>query len=345
MPKIKMEAFPKKMMLWISGLYAVHFIFAILWLSTPEIVFPKLYPDKSYVNNTGRRVFFGLVTMPGDKRQDWANAMWLSELNKYTPHEGVFICKEGKELPDTKYLHPSKEDYEVINRMERGRSDRDRAMKRYIGAKYFYENTDYDWYWSATDDVYIDIQSLDNFLDYLTSRYDPRKDVVFKSHLIYHLNLYFPQGGSGYIFSRKAVEKFLEFGLDFVKQIITCDDCEFWRMRYLMNLTIKEMSTQYIFGRGCNLKHIRVRSLMNPGECPLDFPVGGVYDEPQPIKDMVAYHSIYDYYHGYRIIDIASRKNKYLHYYIRYKDLVFCNVKETENMSISQKADYALAKI
>lgn len=290
------------------------------------IIFPKLYPDLRTKGATNTTIFFALISMAGDVRQDFSNAMWLREINKYSPHKGVFLCKEGRKLPGVQYLQPSKEDYEIINMLPSATADRDRAMKRLIGAKYFYEKTNYDWYWSATDDLYIDIPNLHRLMESLESKYNPRKDIVYKAHTIYNKGVYYPQGGTGYIFSRKAVGEFLKFGLDFVKNITKWDDYEFWRLRKIFNLSIKDVSTHYMYGQGFSFKNLTdPKQLDNLKECPMEFPLQGIYDFAAPMCDMVAYHSIFQFYDCYRNLRIAAMNNPRMHYYIGHMDVYFCN--------------------
>ena len=292
----------------------------------PEIVFPKLYPDLRTKGATNTTIFFGLVSMPSDIRQDFTNAMWLREINEYSPHEGVFLCAEGRELPGVGYLHPSKEDYKIINVNKRFAQDRDRAIKRYIGAKYFYEKTNHDWYWTATDDLYIDIPKLHNLMKYLESNFDSRNDIVFKGHTIYNMGIYYLQGGVGYILSRKAVKKFLEFGIDFIKNINTYDDCATYDIRKMFNLTIEEMSTHYLYGQGFSFKNLKKPEQLNHiYGCPREFPLRGIYDYAAPMNDLVAYHSIYQNYDCYRTLKIAEMKNPRLHYYFNHLKIIFCN--------------------
>jgi len=301
------------------------FLFIRFTTGDPTIVFPKLYPDIRNMNNTRRRVFFGLVSMPGDPRQDFTNIMWLRELVEYTPHDAAFLCKEGKELPGFKYLHPGDEYNDVINKGKEGWKDRDRAIKRYVAAKYFYENTTYDWYWSATDDVYVDIPNLQKFLDHLNAKYDPNKDLVFKSHTIYNRGIHFPQGGVGMIFSRKAVGEFLKIGIEFVKSISTYDDVEFWKIRKYFNMTITEIATPYMFGHGIYLQPITLwRKLRKIKECPPEFGFYEIFDQAIPVKDMVAYHSLDAYYEGFRNLHLIAERNDRISYYYGDIDIKLC---------------------
>jgi len=66
------------------------------------------------------------------------------------------------------------------------------------------------WYLRTTDDAYVDYNGINQYLHYLESRYDPLKYPVIKGHLINYPYEPYLHGGSGWLMSRYAAQKFIE---------------------------------------------------------------------------------------------------------------------------------------
>ena len=136
-------------------------------------------------SNLTNGMFFGVITMPSDQRQNFSYSLWMKDLKKYHPDsESVFVCGEGEEIQGVKYLHPTKEQMDIVNLPKKRKRDRDISMKRLIAAKYFIENTTLKWFWSTSDDCAIDLSKLNGLLEELDFLYDTERDLVFKGHCI-----------------------------------------------------------------------------------------------------------------------------------------------------------------
>jgi hypothetical protein len=255
------------------------------------IYYDKLYPD--YRNFNSSKIFVALVSMPGDDRQLYSRVMWADEMNKYTPHKVVYLCAEGKDFPETPYLHISQEYDSIIKMSPKGRIDRDRAIKRYVAAKYFYEETDFEWFLSATDDIYIDLARLPQIYDYL-SQYDTNKDIVFKGHVIYYDKAWYLQGGSGYIYSRKAAKIFIDIGIDFIKTITYNDDLFFGNFTKIYNITLSDMATSLMHGHVIWVRIFSMSFFKKLPKCPAVPPLADIYGkEFFKIQDLVIFHTMY----------------------------------------------------
>ena len=209
--------------------------------------------------------------------------------------------------------------------------DFDRGKKRLTGAMYFLYNTSHRWYWSATDDIMVDNIAVDRMLALLEAQFDPLKDIVFKGHCFFNWKTYL-QGGSGYIFSRKAVEIFLkDYALQWLAEIDYYDDMATPPLREFYNLTIKETACQFFFGnffeswfspeflRVENCQDVIARTPSKTEEC--DFRIF-------PMKDFVGLHLITEKSY-FTIIDamrnlIRAKASDDLYYFFEGQLMRFC---------------------
>jgi hypothetical protein len=82
----------------------------------------------------------------------------------------------------------------------------------YASAHYFLENTTLHWYIRTTYDTYVHLPHLRALIADLNAQYSPLTDIVLKGEMIsHHGHLLFIHGGPGWIMSRAAVEKFVEY--------------------------------------------------------------------------------------------------------------------------------------
>ena len=73
--------------------------------------------------------------------------------------------------------------------------------------KDFISNTDFRWFFRTTDDVFINIELFDKLIQDYEHDYDPLNDFVIKGSVVSN----YIHGGSGWIMSRYAVQRYLTF--------------------------------------------------------------------------------------------------------------------------------------
>ena len=192
--------------------------------------------------------------MPDISRQKRTYDYWIKELYKLSLDDASFITKHNssQEIPSCHYLYPT-EDNKIHNRKKF--KDTIRSMKRIIGARYFLNRYDYDWYWSLTDDTLIDLNSLNSMMKELYTKHNPEKDIVMKGHLYKHDKSFYTQGGTGFLISKAAAKNFVSFGAKWASKLSWPED------RYI-SIIIKKLHTNeedvkspYMFGMQiqCNL--------------------------------------------------------------------------------------------
>jgi hypothetical protein len=76
--------------------------------------------------------------------------------------------------------------------------------KLYNALQYFIENTDAGWFLRLCEDTAVNLRTFPLFLDELNENYDPLTDPVIQGACLGKTNSTYLQGGSGFVFSRKA---------------------------------------------------------------------------------------------------------------------------------------------
>jgi hypothetical protein len=71
--------------------------------------------------------------------------------------------------------------------------------------KYILFNTSARWIWCGDDDILINFELLPRYARRLARLYDPLRDFVVRGECIKY-GVVYPQGGSGIVFSRRAIE-------------------------------------------------------------------------------------------------------------------------------------------
>lgn len=301
-----------------------------------------LYSEKGLVavnkskSNLTKGMFFGVITMPGDKRQNFSYSLWMKDLKKYQPNsESAFVCAEGKEIEGVKYLHPTKEQMDIINLPKPKKRDRDISMKRLIAAKYFIENTSLEWFWSTSDDCAVDLSKLDGLLDELDFLYDTENDLVFQGHCIVIDNIVYLQGGSGYIFSRKAAEQFVKIGDLFISNIVKYDDMAFHSLFEFYQIEDYQIATSHLIGHKFEVPDIKDEKMSNIEDCPAVVPYSYCYKRNlYPVQDLVGYHRS-DIEVGISVFKSMvniTKKYKNLYFYQKRSSLHFCKKKNGDEL-------------
>lgn len=199
---------PVVMSLYIQTALSIVPIF-LLVTSFFDIEFRPIVLTSLSQRSENGRVFIGVITIPNSTRRYKPWTEWMYRLNMQNFHKAMFIEDPQNDYKDY-YLQTNQSLMRLRRKLGTPQEDRDRAAKRVTGAQYMLKHNEFDWYWSLTDDVMVDTAAMDNYIAELSRVYDPKKDFVVRGQYIYRHKMEYLQGGSGYIFSRAAVEKFVE---------------------------------------------------------------------------------------------------------------------------------------
>jgi hypothetical protein len=97
-----------------------------------------------------------------------------------------------------------------------------------ISVTYFLNETNDDWYLRANDDTQLNWPKLSGFIKSLSIKHDPQHEVVFLACCISTPWVHpFPQGGSGWLFSRAAAEALMRVQDGWMRDLQTVDDVSF----------------------------------------------------------------------------------------------------------------------
>lgn len=100
------------------------------------------------------------------------------------------------------------------------------------------------------DDTYVQLEKYEEFLDWLRRKpKNPTKEpMAFGNCLSWGPGTYYLQGGSGYIFSRKAAEKMIELEDWWIKTMDLAEDNHLWRFFQALNISGPETACPYFAG-------------------------------------------------------------------------------------------------
>jgi hypothetical protein len=329
------------------GFGATVVISYVLYLILPQMTLSTKICSLRYENNLVNGIFFGVLTTANSPRQSVAYNLWVKKVNNKYPHQAAFLCNEGPYIPDVRYIKMNETEYNITRySKDKWIPDRDRAMKRYIGARYFLEHTNLKWYWCASDDNIIDVDKIDAMAYYFDVQYDTEKDYVFKGHCMsISENETFLQGGIGYFYSRKAAQRFVNEGMEYWKNTEGSDDVIFDRYIKMFGLTIRQISTRHMFGH-FQLFQFNSSDYFdnNVSKCPDE--IGRPYTECYgreifPANDLIGLHdsNITNGIENYKIFKNATQYYNDLYYYFDNCELYFCRATYTNIMSVVSNYD------
>ena len=250
----------------IHSIYCIFIICIFYYIFCYDFCLTQIYLFKcahfSYRKKSIDGFFISLITTANSTRQNITYRKWMKSIEN-TKHQALFISNEANDIPGNKYIVYSHQIEQMVN-MNQSRRDREILLKRFIGMKYFLENTSYKWYLCTSDDVFIKIENLDLIVQELNSKYDTFKDHVILGHCIelykdnkkkrkkkrkkkYEKMIYL-QGGSGYIMSRYTAQAIVDLGTNFISTVNIYDDLAWTYYIKLFNLTSSAISSPYLYG-------------------------------------------------------------------------------------------------
>jgi len=134
----------------------------------------------------------------------------------------------------------------------------DRCIKRVYSVDYFVHNTTADFLALITDDVYVDLENLKEFINDMYSYGDPKTEPMVFGHCI-DVEWVYLQGGSGYILSRRAAELMIRYGYEHMNALFEYDDIYFTRWFMKLGISMYETSSDRVIGHdflGSNVHQI-----------------------------------------------------------------------------------------
>ena len=117
----------------------------------------------------------------------------------------------------------------------------DLVVKFAFGMRFFLESTSSRWFFRGTDDTIINFRALGPFMTDLEQRHNPLTEFVFLANCVRLGERMFPQGGSGYFISRRAVEVLAPLSERILRSTVDCEDYDLgWFMLKRMNFSLAE---------------------------------------------------------------------------------------------------------
>lgn len=218
------------------------FLEKITYFENVELIFLNTY------NLTKVKLYIAFITEKYTKRTD----VLYDSFGKYLANNSkVKFAWVNHELESHRaYNLPLPDIYKDITRLGRLRfceRSFDIMMKFHYACTVFMK-MNIPWLFRATDDTFVNYNNIDAYLRYLDTLPDPYTNAIIEGNCV----LYFLQGGSGYIMSRKAVEHYLNYYTVF-KTVKNCikyqpDDLKFPHFMNSYNITVKDATSFYYLG-------------------------------------------------------------------------------------------------
>jgi hypothetical protein len=123
------------------------------------------------------------------------------------------------------------------------------VIKDAYAMEYCVTNTSADWCFRLMDDLYINEEGLDDFIEHLRTLPDPRTTaMVFGNCMDTKTVQFYLQGGSGYMFSRRAAELMVAQKNDWIVNVREWEDFHLTNFLTSLNLTSQDVDSPYFTG-------------------------------------------------------------------------------------------------
>jgi hypothetical protein len=171
--------------------------------------------------------------------------------------------------------------------------DGELAANMWFSLRFFLENSTARWFYRGNDDSAINFNALEGFLARLESAYNPLKEFVFLGNCIHNEQWTWPQGGSGYLLSRAAVQAFAPRGRDFMRVLKKPEDMAFDAFFESIGRNISSITSPAFCGHSFGVEtldriHRKAWALLEP--CPDTIPSQFCTPFLAPLRDIVFYH-------------------------------------------------------
>jgi hypothetical protein len=210
--------------------------------------------------------------------------------------------------------------------------DPDLAGKFFFSLRFFLENTTARWFYRATDDTIINFAKLGRFLSGVEMEHDPLTELVFLGNCVSNGRLSFPQGGSGYLISRRGAEILAPLTRTFVSAMWVPEDIAFEPFLQSLNVTMPSVTSPFFcghtFGRE-NLLRIQRGQWWRFPKCPPQQGRSARFCQPflSPIREIVFFHEWGgEFVEGPQNARIVFAADSRLMWYIVVRDQKICRL-------------------
>lgn len=208
-------------------------------------------------NSTQNIGLFGIMTMIDSNRIPRHYEKYVKKINQIPGFTSYYINYKttntsfnvSSSIPANLYTD---EYYLKIKnnhpRLKSRYKDIDLFVKDYFLLSYFYYETNYRWVYRGVDDTAINVNYIKEYFKLLESKYNPLKEKVILGNCLINSIYTFLQGGSGYIFSRKAVEEMLPHFKTVIDECNEPEDVLHNRFLEFLGISLSEASSEHMIG-------------------------------------------------------------------------------------------------
>jgi hypothetical protein len=122
-------------------------------------------------------------------------------------------------------------------------------IRYFFCATFTLEHTRARWMLRVSDDTVVNFEKLGEFIDSLDARYDALTDFVFKAHCACcWAPVHYPQGGAGFVLSRRGCELALEHALAIAESAYIAEDVAIGRYLVQHGVSDDRWASQHFSG-------------------------------------------------------------------------------------------------
>ena len=208
-------------------------------------------------NSTQNIGLFGIMTMIDSNRIPRHYEKYVKKINQIPGFTSYYINYKttntsfnvSSSIPANLYTD---EYYLKIKnnhpRLKSRYKDIDLFVKDYFLLSYFYYETNYRWVYRGVDDTAINVNYIKKYFKQLESKYNPLKEKVILGNCLIDRIYSFLQGGSGYIFSRKAVKEMLPHFKAVIDECNVPEDVLHNRFLEFLGISLSKASSEHMIG-------------------------------------------------------------------------------------------------
>jgi hypothetical protein len=155
----------------------------------------------------------------------------------------------------------------------------------FFSLSYFLHERKEPWYYRGTDDTFVNLPRLPEFLAELNREFNPIREVVLRGDCIYHRGVLFLQGGAGFLCSRAAarvisnVSRYLEMWTGY-------EDLTMGPFLDSVGIGTRNCCSPAFMGHGPNVINVRT-----PAKCPVrNLTRLPVPHHNEPLRNVIFFH-------------------------------------------------------
>ena len=219
------------------------------------------------INSSTSIAFYTIVGMNQTLDPDLRGRFWEFQLKAFTGEYHLEYISDGP-------LHVNDIEFKVLPNISQILSDENLCLRTPATWTHFLKNyPNVKWYFRGTHDTFVNLTALNELIEELEKKYDPMKEVALAYNLHEYAKIYYPQGGTGWLFSNYAVKQFASGIQNFKRMCLTLfDDVALSLLMQSMNIDVMKWKSDRFICTFPNqqLDVVKHKNWLETPKCPKD---------------------------------------------------------------------------